>query len=181
MTDFRFKQPFEAFTEILRTSTDAANATFRASSRQIEGLHSQVSIRDFTLDVDEPPSLAGGDRGPNPVELALASLATCQEITYRLYADALGVRIDQISVRLEGDLDLRGFFSVDPGIRPGFAAIRGTIDIDSPESPETIARLKHTVDRYCPVLDLLSNPTPVNLELALSLGEGEDPAEEAVG
>ncbi len=109
------------------------------------GPHSQVSIRDFTLDVDEPPSLAGSDQGPNPVELALASLATCQQITYRLYADALGVRIDHVSVSLEGDLDLRGFFSVDPGIRPGFAAIRGTIDIDSPESPETITRLTATM------------------------------------
>lgn len=107
MTDFRFQQPFEVFTESLRTSPAAANTTFRASSRQVEGLHSQVRIRDFTLEVDEPPSLAGSDRGPNPVELALASLATCREITYRLYADALGIRIDRVSVSLEGDLDLR--------------------------------------------------------------------------
>ena len=180
MTDFRFQQPFEAFSELLRTSPHAAHATFHAASRQLDGLHSQVSIRDFTLEVDEPPSLAGSNRGPNPVELALAALATCQEITYRLYADALGIRVDGVAVTLEGELDLRGFFSVDPDARPGFSAIRGTVAIDSPEGPETIGRLKATVDRYCPVLDLLSNPTPVELELVRSVGEDADAAEEDV-
>ena len=180
MADFAFKQPFDAFSQLLRTSPEAGNATFRASSRQLDGLHSQVSIRDFTLNIDEPPSLAGTDKGPNPVELALASLATCQEITYRLYADALGIRIDGISVSLEGDLDLRGFFSVDQAVRPGFGAIRGTVEIDSPESPETIDRLKRTVDRYCPVLDLLSNPTPVSLDVIRTAGRVERRTAEAV-
>lgn len=166
MAAFQYQGPFRSFAANLAAEPTAANATFRVESRQVGGLHSQVALRDFTLDVDEPPSLAGTDKGPNPVELALAALATCQEITYRLYADALGIRLDGISIRLEGDLDLRGFFSVDPSVRPGFGAIRGTVNIDSPESPETLARLKETVDRYCPVLDLLSNPTPVHLELA---------------
>lgn len=167
MAEFRFQQPFNSFAETLAGLPSAASATFRAESRQVDGLHSRVTIRDFTVDVDEPSSLAGTDRGPNPVELALAALATCQEITYRLYADALGIRVDGISISLEGDLDLRGFFSVDPSVRPGFTAIRGTINIQSPEGPEAIARLRETVDRACPVLDLLSNPTPVSLEVAL--------------
>lgn len=30
-------------------------------------------------------------------------LATCQEITYRLHADALGIPLDDVSVKLEGE------------------------------------------------------------------------------
>ncbi len=111
-------------------------------------------------------ALGGTDTAPNPVEYALAALATCQEITYRLHADALGIPLDGVSVTLEGDIDLRGFFAVDPSVRPGFRAIRGTPTLDSPASEADLAGLKAHVDAHCPVLDLLSNATPVVLELS---------------
>jgi uncharacterized OsmC-like protein len=60
------------------------------------------------------------DTGPNPVEVVLAALATCQEITYRAYATTLGIPLESVSVTLEGSLDLRGFFAVKDGVRAGF-------------------------------------------------------------
>src|SRR6202011_1836719 len=111
----------------LRANADHAIATFSAASRQVEGLRSETKIRQFSLTVDEPPTLGGTDAGPNPVELVLAALATCQEITYRAYATALGVPLDSVSVKLEGVLDLRGFFAVDEGVRPGFTEVQGKI------------------------------------------------------
>src|ERR1700722_20071675 len=92
----------------LRANPDNAVATFSADSRQVEGLRSETKIRQFSLTVDEPPNLGGTDAGPNPVELVLASLATCQEITYRAYATALGIPLESVAVKLEGSLDLRG-------------------------------------------------------------------------
>ena len=52
------------------------------------------------------PRSAASDRGPNPVELMLAALGACQEITYRLYADTLGIPLDRVSVSVSGRLDL---------------------------------------------------------------------------
>ncbi len=43
----------------LRANADHAVATFSADSRQIEGLRSEAKIRQFSLTVDEPPSLGG--------------------------------------------------------------------------------------------------------------------------
>lgn len=143
----------------------STTVTFRADSHQEAGLRSIVRIRDFQLAVDEPPSLGGTDTAPNPVELALAALATCQEITYRLHADHLGIPLNGVAVTLEGDLDLRGFFGVDDGVRPGFTAIRGSVTLDSPASSAELERLKTHVDAHCPVLDLLANPTPLRVEL----------------
>lgn len=165
MTAFTYRQLVHETAAALAAAPDAAVVTFRAESRQEEGLRSRVSTRSFTVHVDEPTGLGGTDTAPNPVEYALAALATCQEITYRLHADALGIQLDNVSVTVEGDVDLRGFFAVDPAIRPGFRAIRGTVTLDSPADASELARLKSHVDAHCPVLDLLSNSTPVQLDL----------------
>ena len=76
------------------------------------GLQSQARMRQHTLVVDEPEALGGADTGPNPVEIVLAALGTCQEITYRAYATALGIPLERVSVVLDGEVDLRGFLGV---------------------------------------------------------------------
>ena len=97
---------------------DQALATFTVESSLAEGLHSVATVRDFApLDIDEPLALGGTDQGPNPVEVILAALGSCQEITYRAYATALNIPLDGVSVKLEGDLDLRGFLAVDDTVR----------------------------------------------------------------
>jgi len=150
-----FKDIFTTTQSALRDEPAQATAIFEARTRQVAGLVSEAIIRDFRIKIDEPPSLGGTDKGPNPVELVLAALGACQEITYRLYADTLGIPLDNVSVKLAGRLDLRGFFAVDESVRPGIKDIRATVTIDSPASADDIERLKATVDRHCPVLDIL--------------------------
>ncbi len=162
---FAFRDGFNGLRDTFSADSETAKATFSATSRQIAGLHSRVNTRNFFLDVDEPEALGGTDKGPNPVELVLAALASCQEITYRLYADRLGIPLDGVSVHLEGDIDLSGFTAANEDVRPGFTAIRGSVDIDSPAPIEDLERLKATVDRYCPVLDVIGSATPVSLEI----------------
>jgi putative redox protein len=159
-----FNQVFTDNHSALKEHPEQAVATFAVSSEGLDGLHRRVSIRDFSVEVDEPPVLGGTDRAANPVEYALAALATCQEITYRLHAARLGIPLKEVRVELKGDLDLRGFFAVDEAIRPGFKEIRGTVHFDSSASPEELQRLKEIVDAHCPVLDLFRNATPVHLD-----------------
>jgi len=149
----------------LRANPAHALATFSADSRQVEGLRSETKIRQFSVTVDEPPSLGGTDTGPNPVEFVLAALATCQEITYRAYATALGIPLQSVSVKLEGSLDLRGFFAVKDDVRAGFKDVRGVVHLKSSAPAAELAKLKEVVDAHCPVLDILRAPVPVELKL----------------
>ena len=165
MSRFKYGSVIPAGAAAFAAAPTSALTTFRVESRQEVGLKSTVRTRNFTIDVDEPPTLGGTDLAPSPVEYALAALATCQEITYRLHADHLGIALDGVAVTLEGDIDLRGFFGTDEPIRPGFLAIRGTVTLDSQASVAELQRLRDHVDAHCPVLDLLSNPTPLHLEL----------------
>ncbi len=161
----QLEQVFSQNRSALTEHPDQGRVTFAAESRGHEGLHRRVTVRQFGIDVDEPAVLGGTDHAANPVEYALVALATCQEITYRLHAAALGVPLNDVSVKLEGDLDLCGFFRTNEAVRPGFTQIRGTVRFDSTASSEQLQRLKEVVDAHCPVLDLFRNPTPVSLEV----------------
>lgn len=60
------------------------------------------------------------------VEILLFSLGACQEITTKAFANAMGVPLTKVSVKLTGHIDLRGFFAVDESVRAGFNKILGS-------------------------------------------------------
>lgn len=163
----KLKQLISDTQAAFRAQPEAAKATFNSSSRLTDGFRSEVSIRQHRLAADEPPALGGGDSGPNPVELVLAALGTCQEITYRAYATAMGIPLDSVSVELAGDIDLRGFFAVDESVRSGYQNIRGTVNIESNASEAELEKLRAAVNAHCPVLDIITNKVPVSLDLSI--------------
>mgnify|MGYP000421304147 CR=1 FL=1 len=151
--------------ESFRQDSNAAQATFSSSSQLTTGFRSTITIRDtFEIKVDEPKGLGGTDTAPNPVEILLGALGSCQEITYKAYARALGIPLTKVAIEAHGDIDLRGFLAVDPDVRPGFHTIRGTVRVESTASDEQLQQLKEVVDKHCPVLDMLSS-VPTTLEL----------------
>ena len=151
----------------LKIKPESARAVFQSRSALQEGLRTEANLRHHKITVDEPEALGGTDAGPNPVELILAALGTCQEITYRAYATALGIPLDNVSVTLEGELDLRGFFGVDDSVRAGYQKISGTVKLESNADEATLQTLRDAVNAHCPVLDILSQPVPVELELEI--------------
>jgi uncharacterized OsmC-like protein len=160
-----FKFIFIANQNALREHPAQGQIDVTVSTRQVARLTSEAAIRDFRLRVDQPPQFGGRDQAPTPPELVLAALGACQEMAYRLYADTLEIPLDGVSVELEGRLDLRGLLAADEGVRPGFRAIKATVILDSPASPDDLERLRATVERHCPVLDMLRHVTPVKTEL----------------
>jgi uncharacterized OsmC-like protein len=164
----RFKDIFDGTQTALKSAPDQASAWFEAQTRLGEGFNSTAAARQFTTQIDEPTALGGKDSAPNPVEYILLALGSCQEITYRLYADALGIPLSGVSVKLRGLVDLRGFFAVDDSVRPGFQRVEADVTLESSASNEDLRKLKETVDRHCPVLDILRNPVPVALSSSVA-------------
>jgi len=149
---------------------DAARAHVVLSAQGTLVGVTEVDIRTgaHSFKADEPRSLGGGGVAANPMQYALASLGSCQAITYRIWAAHLGVTLDSVTVRVEGDLDLRSCYGVDDGTRPGFTAIRVEVTVAGPESEERYADLAAAVDAHCPALDLFQNPVPVSRALHLA-------------
>lgn len=159
------KSVIEATQEAFRTNPEMAKATFKASSTVVEGFRTEAMMRDHKVTVDFTEGLGGNNAGPSPVELVLASLGTCQAMTYRAYAVALGIPVDEIKVDVEGDIDLRGFLAVDDSVRPGFNAIRMKVHLVSAAPSEDIKMLQTASEAHCPMLDIVANPVPVEVEV----------------
>lgn len=138
-----------------------ALTTYASNSKLSRGLMSEVAFPatpEHKLIIDEPPLMPGGaDAGPNPCDLVCAALGTCQEITYKAYAVAMGLRVNSISAKVEGDVDLAGFLGVSDDVPMGFSAVRCVVTIESPEPKEKLQMLKAAVDAHCPMCDALCN------------------------
>ena len=148
-------------------AADTANAhvVFRASAAAHDTVASTVTLGKYRVEVDEPPALGGENAAPNPVEYYLASLLSCQIVTWRFWAEKLGIAVEDISARAEGDLDVRGFFGFDDAVRAGFGEVRVVVTVTGPESPQRYRELHEAVEAHCPVLDLTRNATPVSTVL----------------
>ncbi|MFI8569687.1 OsmC family protein [Rhodococcus sp. NPDC078407] len=144
-----------------------AQAVFRASATAHDAVASTITLGKFSVEVDEPPALGGANTAANPVEYYLASLLSCQVVTYRVWAEKLGIVVDDVKAKAEGDLDVRGFFGFDDEVRPGFGEVRVVVTVTGPETRERYEELQQAVDDHCPVLDLTRNPTPVHTVLEI--------------
>lgn len=147
-----------------RIAADPGNAhlTYRVSGEGQGSVATSIRAGKHVFLVDEPAALAGDDVAASPVEYALGALISCQVVVYRLYAQALGIRVDEIDIAAEGDLDARKLFGIDETVRAGFSDIRLVITLTGPETDERYQELREAVDAHCPVLDLFANPTPVS-------------------
>ncbi len=152
-----------ATTVALKNNPKLAIVRPKTSTALVVGTATQVSVRsgvhEFTI--DEPPALAGTNLGASPVEHLLASLGSCQVITYQLWAAKLGITVDTIEVTIAGDLDVHGFFGLNPDVRAGFQSIDVTVSLTGPETDERYAHLTKLVNEHCPVLDVLTVGVPV--------------------
>lgn len=157
----------EATEGAVRADPAAAAALFTARGSSTGPVTTTIGLGRHTVRTDEPPSLGGQDSAPNPVEYALASLLSCQVVTYRFWAVKLGIEVEDINVSIEGDLDVRGFFGLDEQTRAGFGEIRVSVQIHGPETSQRYAELQGAVDAHCPVLDLFTRPTTVRTALTV--------------
>jgi len=111
MSQESVKEALLATIGAIKEKPEAGRAVFRSETKWISDVKCEANIRDFnTMTIDEPPELGGGNAGPNPVELLLAALGTCQEIMYAAYASVMGVELTSLKVDVKGYLDLQGLF-----------------------------------------------------------------------
>jgi len=138
---------------------------FKTETKLEEKFRVKATIGKHTFIIDEPQELGGTGKGPNPVELLLASLASCLIIATSYHAMVKRIKIKSIKAEAEGTLDIRGFIGTDNNVRPGFQEITVNLKIDSDEPEEKIRELIEFVEEHCPVRDTLIKGIKITLNL----------------
>jgi putative redox protein len=122
----------------------------------------EITARTFTFRTDWPPDAGGQDSGPSPGEVVLGALGGCVAMTYITQATLSGIEIDELEVRIEGQVDLQGVFEIDSS-RAGLSNVSVTMLVRSGADAADLAELGRTVTRTSAVFDTLANPVPMQL------------------
>ena len=64
------------------------------------------------------------------------------------------------------DEDLHGILGADPQVRNGFTGVRVSYKIDADATPEQIKALVAQSQKRSAVYDILTNPTPVTVDVS---------------
>jgi uncharacterized OsmC-like protein len=165
--------------EALAGAPEAAQFTWRASSRWENGVHSTTSIQNFfglgeeqshkteaVFDADHPEVFAASDIGITPIEYLLVGLASCLTAGVASVAQNRGIQLRSIESTVEGNHDIRGILGVDSDVRNGFNDVKVTFTIDADASRQEIEALVAQSQKRSAVFDALTNPTEVAVEVA---------------
>ncbi|PUB12464.1 OsmC family protein [Yoonia sediminilitoris] len=152
--------------EKISSEPHVAATTWRAEVRWDSGFRSSARVRDFDpAHSDEPEQLGGTNTGPNPVEQLLAALGNCLAVGYAANATAAGIEIRDMTIDVEGDLDLHTFLGLREG-HAGFSGIKVRVNLDSEADAEALRLLHEKVIGSSPVGHTLSRAIPLDIALA---------------
>lgn len=150
----------------IQEEPEVANTKWNAKVKWKGGFRSEATIRDFEPSAsDEPAALGGSDTGPNPVEQILAALGNCLAVGYAANATVAGIEIRDLSIELEGDIDLHSFLGLSDG-NAGYSGISVKVNIDSDATKSDLEALHKKVTNTSPVGHSLSRAVPVKIELS---------------
>lgn len=135
---------------------------FKVSGTSESPTRLTTRIRNFKLTIDEPESLGGTDEGANPVEYILAGYAGCLNVVIHLVAREKGIKIHQLKLDVNGDVNPEKLLGTSQQERAGFKGIHVAIEVDSNATESQLEELLLEAKGRCPVNDTLSNPTPIS-------------------
>ena len=125
---------------------------------------SYIKVRDHEFVGDEPESLGGYNKGPNPYEYLLAALGSCVTMTVRMYANHKQWPLDEVIVHLSHAKDYAEDCVDCDNASAKIDKIMKRIEFRGDLSPEQIKRL-HDISNKCPVYKTLLSEIKIDSEL----------------
>jgi uncharacterized OsmC-like protein len=117
--------------------------------------------RRFSIDMDEPFELGGSNASANPQEYLLAALNACMIVGYTALCALQGITLEKLEITTEGDIDLRGFFGLDPAVAAGYRQLRSRVVIKGDGTDEQFRKIHELVLATSPNFYNVTRAVPV--------------------
>ena len=104
---------------------------------------------------------------PCPGDLMCAALAACQDASIRMVAEAMGIPLRRLAVKVQGTFDVRGALAVQRDVPVGFQSFVCDIHLEAADGtpPEQLEKLRVAAERCCVVAQTLQSPPTVQTRL----------------
>jgi uncharacterized OsmC-like protein len=142
---------------------EAAKVTLSASGAEAaDATACSVEVGEAVYEAELHEGAGGSGTAACSGDLLLGALAACSQLTAQAVVENFGVDAD-VTVTVEGDLDLRGTMGV-ADVPVGFQAIRMDVTLAGDLDPETAASVRDATERYCVVYRTLTDSPGVETE-----------------
>lgn len=155
----------------VKQNWEVGKTSWKASTTWKGGFKVQTCSREFSLLADEPEMLCGTNTAANPVEMVLQAYGACLTIGYAMNAAVRGIKLEDIRIDLEGEIDLPGFLGLEPpedlhmDKLPGYKTIRARVHIKGDADNEVLQKLHEHVISTSPVGVTLARPVKIEAHL----------------
>jgi len=152
--------------ERYREAPESARITLSARGDQSDvPIACSVDLGRAVYDAQAHVGVGGAGTAACSGDLLLGALAACAQITCQMVAASMGLSPRSISVKVDGDLDLRGTLGLDRDVTAGFTDIRVAFSVDCPDATDDQIRgLLERTERYCTVMRTLVAPPPIKVD-----------------
>jgi uncharacterized OsmC-like protein len=135
---------------------DEAKPQFQATARFEGG--------EATLECDSPTFMGGEGRAPGPLHYCVYGYISCFASTLVTIAAGEGVRLKNLRVTGESEVDFSRVFGVADN--PVVKEVRISVAVDADAAADKVQELKELALRRCPAIFCLTNPITVRVEVS---------------
>jgi putative redox protein len=134
--------------------TEQRTTSSLVTARWQRGYRADVTVRDFSLVVDEPESAGGADAGPMPTEFLLVSLSSCFALALSHVARKRSIELGPFTVTAQGTYEGAAFSAIDVSV-----AVDGPV-------PTEIDTLLERAERVCYVSNTFARRPAIRFSVA---------------
>lgn len=164
--------------EAIRQDPDAGIARYGVllnwqDGTRIEAQATQMSVgadkieRNFTWTIDEPPQLLGNSAGPTPQEYLMSGVAACIMVGFVVNAAVHDIKINRLSIRMEGSLDLAGFLNLRPDAQVKMGGLTYEIEVAADASKADLEKVAEKAFTFSPNAMTVANGIPIGGSLKI--------------
>lgn len=157
--------------EGVKKNWELGRTVWKASTTWKGGFRVSTFAREFSTAVDEPEPLCGTNTAPNPADMVLEAYGACLTIGYVMNATIRGIKIEELKIDVEGEIDLPGFLGLEPPANlnmdklPGFKAVTANAQVKANADEKALQNLFKHVVSTSPIGITLSRPVKVSTNL----------------
>lgn len=164
----------QQYTALISQKEEEAISSYGITAKWQGGVKSQIAthnqtigskeiVKDFKFVIGEPKELLGDDSFPTPQDFLLGGLAGCMMVGFVIGATQKGIKLESVKLKIEGDLNLRGFLNVDKQAPIGFAEMHFKFDVKGDGTQNDYDTIIKNVQRFSPNYRTITDKVKVSL------------------